>query len=100
MENKEKEAVDGLLCLVLLLPSMLLFAYAGKTLWWWFLVPLGLPAISMAHAFGIDMLVSLWTMRLPRQGDNEGVAKRVAKRMLGVALMLAMGWGCHKLMLR
>lgn len=36
----------------------LLSAYTMKTLWWWFAVPLGLPGLSLAHAYGLDALVS------------------------------------------
>lgn len=61
MENKNKdEASTGVLVfsLLALVPLVLLNCYVIATLWGWFLVPLGLPAVTMAHAFGIDALLS------------------------------------------
>ncbi len=43
--------------------------------WAWFMVPLGLPAIGWAHACGLAILVSLFTMRGggydPRTNDEK-----------------------------
>ena len=98
MPTKTEKTADDLLCLILILPVSLFCAYVGKSLWWWFVVPLGAPAIGMAQAYGIDVLVSLWTMRLPPTEDAENIGLRTVKKMGGVALMLLAGWICHKLM--
>jgi hypothetical protein len=39
--------------------AMFLRAFALATLWRWFAVPLGLPAIGWAHAYGFGLLVNL-----------------------------------------
>ena len=101
METKKEKSIDGFLCLLLILPVVFFCAYVGKTLWWWFVVPLGAPAIGMAQAYGIDILVSFWMMRLPRnEADDENMAGRTIKKMGAVALCLLGGWIAHKLMLR
>jgi hypothetical protein len=49
--------------------SLPLSVAATWLLWGWFMVPLGLPAIGIAHAFGLDVLVS----HLVRQNCSEGM---------------------------
>lgn len=47
--------------LMKLLLSVILFVLCGVAImlmWNWFVVPLGLPAIGLIHAMGIDLLVS------------------------------------------
>lgn len=39
--------------------SILLTAFTLATLWGWFLVPLGLPVIGYAHAYGLSILATL-----------------------------------------
>jgi hypothetical protein len=50
MTKTEKLITDLTATLLLFGPSMLLTAWAGKTLWSWFVVPLGVRPIGMAWA--------------------------------------------------
>ena len=50
-----------MLHLVLLLLSMLWTGFVIMNLWNWFIVPLGVISITLFHAIGIDMLISLMT---------------------------------------
>lgn len=53
--------VAGCALAFLALPALiLLHAFTAKTLWGWFIVPLGAPAVGMAHAYGISMFVTLF----------------------------------------
>ena len=49
----------AIVMMVWLSTSMLLTGFAVQHLWLWFVVPLGAPAISLWHAAGIDLLVTL-----------------------------------------
>lgn len=49
-----------LLGAVMLFVAVLVSAYVLSSLWLLFIVPLGLPAISVAHAYGISLLISLF----------------------------------------
>ena len=39
---------------------MLYYAWTFTVLWAWFLVPLGAPAITLAHAYGIMLITGLF----------------------------------------
>ena len=45
---------------VIMLPLGVLRAFIIRDLWGWFLVPLGLPEISVLHAFGLGLFASLF----------------------------------------
>ena len=45
---------------ILMLPLGILRAFIIRDLWFWFLVPLGLPEISVLHAFGIGLFTTLF----------------------------------------
>ena len=57
-----------------LLISVLIFLFCGfaiKYMWLWFVTPLGLPAITFAHAIGIDIFVTfIVTTRLPINNEE------------------------------
>ena len=58
----------------------LLKAYVVMQLWLWFLVPLGLMAVSYAHALGISTLVAALVFKIDTASmgdDNETAAKRL-----------------------
>lgn len=43
--------------------NILLTAFALSTLWGWFVVPIGVNAISMAQAFGLSLIVVYFQVR-------------------------------------
>lgn len=45
--------------LAVAIPASLFKAYTLATCWMWFAVPLGLPAVGWAHAYGIGLLATL-----------------------------------------
>lgn len=55
------QTVKTILVFVLSGVSMIFSAFAFKTLWLWFIVPLGVPALSVAWAFGICTMVRFVT---------------------------------------
>lgn len=54
--------------------SVIINGYVLSILWVWFLVPLGLPAISIAHSIGIAM-VSSWLTYQHQTSKQEGKEK-------------------------
>ena len=62
----------GHLVLVFLAGGVLVtwFGYALHILWGWFLVPLGVPPISIAHAVGLGAIASI--MRSPGRPTPKG----------------------------
>lgn len=74
---------------------MLLSAFVLSTLWTWFLVPLHVPAISMAHAYGIAVLIGYITYQPDADRSRDEEDSRAFKilspafRALGA---LGFGW--------
>ena len=69
---------------------------ALQVLWGWFVVPLGIPDIGMAHALGIAGLVALATHQHGPE-DNEGTSGERALRSFAFAfarplVALLFGW--------
>lgn len=97
-------AAWGCIALLAIWPmSLVLRGYVLPQLWLWFLVPLGLVAISLPHALGISGL--LWFFLLPKSptdDDDASVGAKLGKAfmtMLGVpSLSLAFGWLWHSWM--
>ena len=56
-------------------------------LWGWFLVPLALPPIGIAHAVGISTLAALLTMKV----THKDAEKRTDKQTIDV-IVLAVLW--------
>jgi len=71
----------SLLYLVSVPVSIYLNALVLSSLWLWFLVPLGVPAIGLAHAWGILILKNVFTFRYkyenpePKISDEEAVTR-------------------------
>lgn len=59
--------------MVYLLTAAIIFSYGIclKILWGWFLVPLGIHDISIAHALGIYCLISLITYQYVPNKEGE-----------------------------
>lgn len=97
MENATENPWLALFNVVLGLALALFGAWVITCLWSWYLVPVGLPAISLKTAFGLDLLVSMLTTRLSEDDrglTSEQVTHRLVERGLCLpAMLLVLGWG-------
>jgi hypothetical protein len=78
---------------VIMLPLGVLRAFIIRDLWGWFLVPLGLPEISVLHAFGLGLFATLFVDQMLAVlivGDDTKAAFRLF--LQGIAGWLAT-WG-------
>ena len=50
--------------LALAATAILVGGFAVSTMWGWFIVPLGAPAMSLAHGYGLSLFVTLFTQPL------------------------------------
>lgn len=67
--------------------------YALMVLWRWFLTPLGLPAVGMAHAIGIALIVNLLTHQASSNAfDYERVEQSIAWSLIAPTVALVVGW--------
>ena len=94
-------AVSGLVALSLAVACALWGGFAASVLWGWFVVPLGVPEVSMLHAVGLMLalraLVGFSGKPQPDKPEDKMVALRALGRVLAVATVapgaaLAVGW--------
>ena len=65
---------------IVMLPLGVLRAFILRDLWGWFLVPLGLPEISVLHAFGLGLFATLFVDQMIAAlivGDDDKAAVRL-----------------------
>jgi hypothetical protein len=97
--------MDALMALILVVPVTVWGAYVEKTLWWWFFVPLGLPAIGMAHAYGLSTFLACASGALSRSAwrknsANEKPTVAIVWLAVGFTIALLAGWISHWFMVR
>lgn len=64
-------------------------------LWGWYVVPLGLPAINLLHAMGIDLLVSFMVTTQINIPTKTGFWERFTYSFLLAVMTLLFGWIFH-----
>ena len=95
-------AFGGLLGLMAL--SAMWKGYVLTVLWAWFVVPVfGLPALALAPAIGLSLVVSFLTYQHGVAQDDTGdfsdrIAKSVVNAMLWPAMALGIGWVVRQIM--
>ena len=91
------ESVAAFFIYCLAIPIAILWkAYVLSVLWGWFVVPLGVPPISIAWAYGLSCIVGLfWYNALSSDSTETGLAKAFSgllKVILVPLLALFFGW--------
>lgn len=93
----DDEGLEGCAVMLLVLPALLWSGFVLSKAWLWFVVPLGLPAISGIHAGGLIIVLRLGSL-MSRSESKTSLAGTVVHAVVGPALALLMAW-CLKLML-
>ena len=94
--------IAGILAVLAL--SSMWNGYVLTVLWGWFLVPtFGMPALALAPAIGLSLVVSFLTHQSDAAKEQEGssmerFSKAVAHSLLMPALVLGVGWVVQKFM--
>ncbi len=93
-------AVGCLLVLITIPVGCLMRGFVLAKLWYWFLVPFGLPAISLAHAYGLAVTVALFH-GLSSSSKSEGsdsiwgvVGKAICGMILAPLFVWLIGYIC------
>lgn len=90
--------MTGLFTLATVVANLFAASYVSSILWVWFLTPLGLPAIAMAHCMGLMCLGAAFrSSTAPRaeREDEEDGAIRALSRFMGIWFALLVGWLAH-----
>lgn len=72
------------------------WGYAIHVLWAWFVVPLGVPALGVAQAYGLSVLFGLFLntrgLAIGKEKSNDEWATSVTVSVLMPAIALLFGW--------
>ncbi len=71
--------------------TVVLRAFALSVVWGWIVVPLGVPEIGMAHAFGLAIVAEMLVPRTLGPGDKERLAAMTDRDMLIEVFSKALG---------
>jgi len=96
-DNKEDHWAIWLLALLLSVPSAILAGVVLSDLWEWFIHPLGVPAIGIAHAMGIAVIVAGFKASLAQRHKNKPLTMLIS-HVLGVLFVWAYGAIVHACM--
>lgn len=81
---------------LLIVPHQLWFGFVFSVLWHWYIVRLGAPAISVAHAMGLSLVVRLLTAGLVSSEKKvwtwTALRNSVFVAALLPATLLLLGW--------
>lgn len=78
---------------VFIIPVALYFAWAASHLWIWFLVPLGLPPLSILQIWGIGLTISMFRPKIDAEKTNtDNWLGALTAIIVGPPLTLAIGY--------
>jgi hypothetical protein len=69
----DKVIVAGIGMVTVMIVLALFGAFTISTLWAWFVVPLGVKAVTTAHAYGLSVIVSVFMGSRGLGGDSSTV---------------------------
>lgn len=96
MKKDIKDTNGQKLALVLLSPLLMWwFSFALHTNWEWFAVPAGLPAIGMAHVFGLFLIFRMFRGAV---ANFKSATETIKDEISTPLFFLGLGWIVHKIM--
>lgn len=76
--------------------------FVTSYLWYWFLVPFGLPAITVSHAIGLALLVGMFTQAQKSDTDkmdlDDALKVLFTHGILAPLFVLLVGYIVHRIM--
>ena len=96
-QTKVAEATTALIkagLWLLMIPAGLCFkAVVASDLWGWFVVPLGVPAIGMAHALGLCLVGWLFSCGMDNIKEKPDHALWTRWVMIQIVVLIVWGYG-------
>lgn len=84
--------------IVVILLMALLNGFVLKYLWGWFIVPLGVKQIGIAHAIGVSLIVGYLTRHIYKSEHEPEFWEQVIAGTVGALLILLIGYIIHSFM--
>lgn len=78
------------LVLIMFIPLGLFNAWAVQKMYIWFALPLGAPALKLAHVWGFGLILNHYLFRA--EDNKKGALGRIGISLFGTLLMLLMGF--------
>ena len=96
-EEKSEATAASLLLAVTIGPPVLFYrAWAVSWMWFWFVVPFGVPVIGAVHAFGLLSVyrLALWTASGEKGGNNspEAIARGAVQTLVVTTVSLGLAY--------
>jgi len=85
------KVVISLFILVVFVLGLMWTGFCLSSLWGWFVVPLGVNPIGIAHAIGISTVIAMFTYRFQKD-ETKGVGNAIAIMFVVPLLFLGFGW--------
>jgi hypothetical protein len=89
----EAIVVAALLVILAIVPVLIVHGFVVSIMWGWFMVPLGVPAIGIAHAIGLaGMLGALNIAKSTDKVTGRAMAWIMDMLLIRPAILLGIGW--------
>lgn len=96
MSNSDNKSCLSAIGALLLVPVIALYAgWVISILWGWFVVPLGVPSVGAVHAYGLALVVAMFTAKCPTKKDDRedlDVGVLIFTPVLLYTILLVFGW--------
>lgn len=75
-------------------------AFVLQKLWFWFIIPFGMPHISLGHAVGLSVIAAILShqLRKPPEDSKEVLGEFIASMLFLPPIQLLIGFLAHLLM--
>jgi len=101
-EEDEKPTVLGCLTIIVLfVPAIIWGAWVWTVLWKWFIVPLGVVPVGIAHMVALKMMYALLTVDTSENKNkysNKKMKETIFMWFVKPLFMLSIGWVLHYFM--
>lgn len=92
--DKNDLGIGPILLLILTAVVLVIAGLIFSVLWGWFVVPLGVPAINVAHGIGLAVLLGFLRIDIKPKPEY-GVKTAVLSRILTILLPFAVAFIAH-----
>lgn len=100
------DALNTFVLMLILTPVFLVIdGWILRELWTWYMMPLGIPGITLVHSIGLGIVFRMLTVRISDSRDKPEPGKLLKyyteqcyKRLLVLTLFIFLGWVVHQFM--
>jgi hypothetical protein len=94
-KDERSKFLEGLGEFAITMAVIVVYAFTLSCMWQWFITPIGVPAIGVAHAYGVMLFTNTLFMNQHMQPTILQGQPQIVQALIKVTLsllMLLMGW--------